>query len=163
MVWYSWSSSLISATRLVCHLVSELYRFPPWIDRFRGAVATSPVSGGRMQPLEVIDVVLNSSGSIVCDFVIGWVVSCWIIIVFIPGDTSCATIVLRALLRCRQGAQFNHGIIKAWCFAAMMLRYRVWRAVFWIVDSIVSCVRKGVKTRQLVIPWAKRIRLLIKQ
>jgi len=65
----------MSATRLVRLMVSELYRFPPGIDRFRGAVATSPVSGGRLQPLEVIDVVLNSSGLIVCDFVIGWVVS----------------------------------------------------------------------------------------
>ena len=29
---------------------------------------TSPVSDSRLQPLEVIDVVLNSSGSVVCDF-----------------------------------------------------------------------------------------------
>jgi len=76
MVLYLWSSSLMSATRLVRHLVSELYRVPPWIDAFRGAVASSPVSGGRLQPLEVIDAVSNSSGSIVCDFVIGSVVSC---------------------------------------------------------------------------------------
>jgi hypothetical protein len=55
-------------TRLVRQLVSELSSVPPSIDAFRGAVGTSLVSGGRLQPLEVIDVVLNSSGLIVCNF-----------------------------------------------------------------------------------------------
>ena len=58
----------MSVMRLVCQLVSELSRLPPCIDPFRGAIATSLLSGGRLQLLEVIDVVLNSSGSIVCDF-----------------------------------------------------------------------------------------------
>jgi hypothetical protein len=57
------------------------------------------------------------------------------------------------------GAQLNDGTVNTLCIAIMMVRYLVWRAVFSIVDSMVSRRKRG-KTRQLVIPLAKRIRLL---
>jgi len=44
----------------------------------------------------------------------------------------------------------NDGMINTPCFAVMMLPYLLWRAVFSIVDSIVSCVRKGINSRNPV-------------
>jgi len=84
-------------------------------------------------------------------FVIGWVGSCTIIIVYNAGDALGAPISLLSLLRCHQ-AQLNDGMVNASCFAVMMLQYNDWNVVFSIVDSIVSRVGKRGNTDQLVSP-----------
>jgi len=67
------------------------------------------------------------------------------IVIIIAGDALCAPIGLRTLLRYRQVAQLNDGMINALCFRGMMLRYVIWRVAFSIVDFVMSRVGKRGK------------------
>jgi len=69
-----------------------------------------------------------------------------IMIIVIAGDAPRSSLRLRTLLHGCQVAQLNDGIINTPCFAIIMLRYLIGRAVLSIVDSMVSRVGKWVNS-----------------
>jgi len=58
----------------------------------------------------------------------GWCPAVGIIIVFIAGDAVRQLVC--DLTPLPSGAQLNDGTVNASCFAVMMLRYLIWKAVF---------------------------------